>query len=83
MKQKYAYVVIHSFDQAFYGGTYDPREKEFTVGRQIMLGHLLSANDEKVVIASELFDDYDVRYVSVIPRINVIKMEILREPEKD
>ena len=83
MKQRYPIVVVHSLDQAFYPGIWDPRTKEFTLSELCTVGHLLHRDDKAVVVASEYFDDCDVRYVSVIPVNAIIEMKVLYEPEED
>jgi len=82
MEQKYPIVAVHSIDQAYYGGTYDPNRKEFELTKTIIVGHLLHNDPEKVVLASEHCDDCDVRYVHVIPWINIITMERLNTAEE-
>lgn len=82
-KQRYPIAVVHCIDQAFYSGTYDPRTQKFTPSEMCIAGHLLSKDSKNVVIALEYFNDHDVRYVTVIPMVNIVSMEVLREQDKD
>ena len=83
MKRKYSIVAVHCVDQSYYSGVYDPRVKEFEVVKMITVGHLIREDDEVVILASEYYSDHDVRYVSVIPKVTIKKMEVLREQKTD
>jgi len=82
MEQKYPIVMVHCKDQVYYGGTYDPRVKEFDLIDIIIVGHLIHNDPEKIVIATEHCSDHDVRYVHVLPHDSISKIERLA-PEKE
>jgi len=83
MKQKYPIVIAHCRDQAFYGGScYDTERAKFEVSKLTIVGHLIRNDPEKVAVATELCDDYEVRYVHVIPWVNISKLERLNTVEE-
>jgi len=83
MKQVYPIVAVHTTDQAYYGGTYDPRTKEFELIEIIIVGHLIRNDSEKVVVATEHCDDHDVRYVHVLPWEGISKVQELTVVDKE
>lgn len=82
MEQKYPIVMVHCTDQSYYGGTYDPRIKEFEPVEIIIVGHLIHNDPEKIVVASEYCSDHDIRYVHVLPWAGIDKVERLKTAEE-
>ena len=62
-----------------YGGEYSV-DFEFDITTVITVGHLIKEDDKKIIIARELFikeNEGEIRGIIVIPKKNIIEMEIL------
>ena len=70
-------VIVHWLD-AVGPGDLDAGET-LDIGRAHTVGMVREITDEKLVVASEWFDDGTIRDATAIPLISVVEIEMVRE----
>lgn len=83
-KKKFKIVKVKWKDARTYEGTYGFSEiKDFKLAETITIGYLINEDKERIVLCGYVFpsDEFDFqsgyRYIHLIPRSNIIKIEEL------